>query len=44
MPRETGVNEGLGAQMAKKDLGVIVGSLERRAPRENLVTRAQPGC
>lgn len=44
MPRGTWVNEGLGAQMVKKDLGEIVGALERRAPRENLVTRAQPGC
>lgn len=38
------MNEDLGAQMVKKDLGEIVGALERRAPRENLVTRAQPGC
>lgn len=30
--------------MVTKDLGETVGTLERRAPRESLVTRAQPGC
>lgn len=38
------MNEGLGAQMVTKDLGEILGTLERRVPRESLVTRAQPGC
>lgn len=30
--------------MVTKDLAERVGTLERRAPRESLVTRAQPGC
>lgn len=30
--------------MVRKGLGETAGNLERRAPRESLVTRAQPGC
>lgn len=30
--------------MVTKDLGETAGNLERRAPRESLVTRAQQGC
>lgn len=30
--------------MVTKDLAETAGNLERRAPRESLVTRAQPGC
>lgn len=30
--------------MVTKDLEETLGTLERRAPRESLVTRAQPGC
>lgn len=44
VPRGTWVNEGCEVQMVTKDLGETVGALERRAPRESLVTRAQLGC
>lgn len=30
--------------MVTKDLAETLGTLERRAPKESLVTRVQPGC